>query len=174
MKLIKLIPALFLFSSCGGNSSSDIKSPEEDSSEIADTSVTMIKEPGTAYEVVNAKGFYVWDVDVEKKTLKKNPQLSDANINADSVISGLNQQYENILLEKININKETINLKIASSDYLTNQIGSSGAAQYIAQTVLNLTSVPGIRYVHIDFTEGSHAAPGTWSKKDFPGYIVVH
>jgi hypothetical protein len=169
MKLVKLIAVIFLFSSCGNNS--DVEKTEVDSSAVADTVFTA--DPlRSSYEVVT-QGYYVWDVDIEKKTLKKNPELAATNINADSVINGLNQQYENVLLEKLSIKKETINLRIVNSDHLTNQMGSTGAAQYIAQAVINLTSVPGIKYVHIDFEEGSHASPGTWSRKDFPGYIII-
>ena len=172
MKLLQLILAIILFSSCGNNSS-DVNTTDVDSLGIADTTYTAIENPGTAYEVIEIKGFYVWEVDLKKKTLKKNPGLISTSINADSVISGLNRQYENILLEKVSIAKDTINLKITNSDHLTNQIGSTGAAQYIAQTVINLVSVPGIKYVHIDIKEGDHAGPGTWSRKDFPGYVII-
>ena len=172
MKLIKLIPAFFLFASCSNNSN-DTDETGIDSSKIADTTYTAFAKPDSNYEVVNESGYYIWDVDAEKKTLKKNPVIETATANIDSVISGLNRQYENILLEKVSMQNETLNLKIADSDYLTNQIGSSGAAQYIAQAVINLTSVPGVKYVHIDFKMGSHATPDTWSRKDFPGYIIV-
>ena len=170
MKLLKLIPAIFLFSSCGNNSN-DVKTADIDSSGITDTTYTVIANPGSSYEVVDLKGYYVWDVNVEKKTLKKNPEIVTADI--DSIISGLNNQYENILLERVALKKDTLHLKISNSEYLTNQMGSSGPNQYIAQAVINLVSVPGVKYVHIDFTEGSHAAPGTWSRKDFPGYIII-
>ena len=172
MKLLKLIPAIFLFSSCGNNSS-DEKKTTVDSSRIADTTYTAIADPGKSYEIVNTKGYYVWEVDIKKKTLRKNPALSPAAIDADSVISGLNRQYDDILLEKVNIRHDSIALKITNSDYLTNQMGSSGAAQYIAQAVINLTAVPGIKYVLIAFKEGEHASPGIWSRKDFPGYIII-
>ncbi|MEP7163749.1 MAG: hypothetical protein ABI741_03595 [Ferruginibacter sp.] len=173
MKLIKLIAAILLFSSCGNNDH-DVKDVDVDSTGIADTVYTPIKDPGSAYELVDAKGYYVWDVDMKKKTLRKNPALAaSAYIDLDSVIKGLNQQYENILLEKVSTRNDTIILKIKDSEYLSNQIGSTGAAQYIAQAVINLTSVPGIRYVVIAFKEGDHASPGIWSRKDFPGYIIV-
>ena len=81
--------------------------------------------------------------------------------------------FRSILLEKTGIKKDTLQLKIANSDFLTNQMGSSGPDQYLAQAVINLTSVPGIKYVQIDFKEGSHASPGVWSRKDFPGYIII-
>ncbi len=164
MKLLKFILPILLFASC--NSNNDV-----DSQGIADTVYTPISNTTASYEVFEPKGYYVWDVNVEKKTLKKNPAIVTEDI--DSVISGLNSQYENILLEKLALRKDTLHLKISNSEYLTNQMGSSGPDQYIAQAVINLVSVPGVKYVHIDFKEGSHAAPGTWSRKDFPGYIII-
>lgn len=170
MKLLKLIPVIFLFASCG-NSNDETKINDVDSPGIADTIYTPISSPTASYEVIGPKGYYVWDVNVEKKTLKKNPAIVTADI--DSIISGLNNQYENILLEKVVLRKDTLHLKISNSEYLTNQMGSGGSDQYIAQAVINLVSVPGIKYVHIDFKEGSHAAPDTWSRKNFPGYIII-
>ncbi len=174
MKLTKLLPVILFLTACNSNRT-DAGNADADSmtTETVDTTYTALAKPDSSYEVVNTKGYYVWEVDEDKKTLKKNPAVSTSSVNADSVISGLNQQYENIQLEKIDIKNETIDLKIINSDYLTEQMGSSGAAQYLAQTVINLTSVPGIKYVHIDFKMGSHASPGTWSRKDFPGYIII-
>lgn len=172
MKQIKLFIVILFFASCGNNSD-DVETTVTDSTGKADTVFTALADKGKSFEVLGPKGFYVWDVDMEKKTLRKNPALSATNINADSVINGLNRQYENILLEKVSISKDTIKLKIKDSDYLTNQVGSTGAAQYMAQAIINLTSVPGIKYVLIVFKEGSHASPGLYMRKDFPGYIIL-
>jgi hypothetical protein len=172
MKLTRLIPAIIFLCSCNNNNGDDTVT-EIDSSRVADTTYNLFAKPDSNYEIVNTKGFYVWEVDIDKKTMKRNPDLGNKSVNADSVISGLNQQYENILLEKVGFRGDTIKLKIKDSEFLTEQSGSSGAAEYIARAVINLTSVPGIKHVHIDFKEGSHAQPDTWSRKDFPGYIII-
>jgi hypothetical protein len=52
-------------------------------------------------------------------------------------------------------------------------MGTSGAAQYLAEVIINLTSVNKIKYVKIDFDEGSHATPGIWSAKDFNYYKEI-
>ena len=171
MKLIKFLP-LLLLCSCGGNNNDD-RMVESDSSHIADTAFTPLAHPDSSYEIVSAEGYYIWEVNAAKKTLKKNPAIATVNANIDSVISGLNRQYEDILLQKVTVKADTLQLRIPDSDFLTNQMGSSGPSQYLAQAVINLTSVPGIKYVQIEFKEGSHAAPGTWSRKDFPGYIII-
>jgi hypothetical protein len=45
---------------------------------------------------------------------------------------------------------------------------------YVADVVLNLTEVPGIKYVSIDLKAGSHMEPGTWSKERFAKYKIVN
>lgn len=139
----------------------------------ADTSYTYFAKPDSTYEVVNVEGYYVWKVDAVKKTIRRNPALRLHVADIDSIIHGLNQQYPEIQLSKIAIQHDTLVLFIKDALYFTNQMGSSGPAQYLAQAVINLTSVPGIKYVHIDLKEGEHAGPGTWSRKDFPGYIII-
>jgi hypothetical protein len=49
-------------------------------------------------------------------------------------------------------------------------MGSTGAEVYVADVVLNLTAVPGIKYVDIQLKEGSHMQPGVWSLEDFTKY----
>jgi hypothetical protein len=103
----------------------------------------------------------------------KNPQLSPDILNADSLIKGLNELNENILLEKINISGDTIYTEIKDSKFLAEGMGSTGAEMYVADVVLNLTEVPGIKYVNISLQEGSHMQPGTWSRDNFKKYKTI-
>lgn len=165
-----LIAGLISILSCN-NSNKEVEKSNIDSSKLVDSSYTEIWDSG--YEIVHANPLYIWEVNAEKKTLRKNPSLASMNINADSVINGLNREYDQVKLEKISISNGTITLRINDSDYFTNQMGSSGASQYLAQAVINLTSIPGIKFVRLEFKQGSHASPGTWSRRDFPGYIII-
>lgn len=114
--------------------------------------------------------YYIWEVDADRKTMTKNPQLQPEYFDVDTLIAGLNEKYPEIRLEKRNLRNDTLYTQIQNAQYLTNQMGSLGAEQYIAQVVINLTSVDGVRYVRIDFPEGSHAAPDVWSREQFSGY----
>jgi len=113
---------------------------------------------------------YVWQVDYEHKTKKKNPKFRDGYFNVDNLIKGLNQSYPKIQLDKIKISNDTLYTEIKDSYYLGESIGSYGANAYIADAVINLTSIQNIRYVKIDFEDGSHISPGTWSKEEFENY----
>ncbi len=167
-KMKKRLPFLVLltvFVACNNN-------PKEANTRL-DSSTTAteksLKEPelSTGQAPVDKSGYFVWEVDADMKTKKKNPMLQSQYFGIDTLIMGLNERYPQVLLEKKALRNDTLYAEIKNANYLTEQMGSLGAEQYIAQAVLNLTSVNGINYVRIEFEEGSHAAPDVWSKDAF-------
>ena len=162
----------FLFFACN-DSSTELKSVDKDTTRqlinqdispkvvIADTS----KMAGTI--------LYVWLVDFDNKTKKRNPKFKKEYLNVDTLIKGLNELYPNIKLDKVKISSDTLFTKILDSEYLGERMGTNGAALYLANLIINLTSVDKIKYVKIDFDEGSHATPGIWSAKDFNDYKEI-
>ncbi|HET6243768.1 MAG TPA: hypothetical protein VFF35_04530 [Bacteroidia bacterium] len=117
---------------------------------------------------------YVWLVDFDKKTKTKYPKLKQGYLNVDTLINGLNQTYPNIILNKIKISGDTLFMEIKDSEYLGERIGSNGAFDYLADAVINLTSVNNINFVKIDFDDGSHISPGIWSKREYGNYKEVY
>ena len=128
---------------------------------------------GTDIEELSREEFYVWEVNSDQKTIKQNPKLSEASLGVDTLITGLNEMYPRIKLEKVRLSNDTLYTQIRNAEVLTEQMGSAGSEQYIAQAVLNLTSARGVKYVRIDFEEGSHGSPDVWSKENFKDYKVV-
>ena len=112
----------------------------------------------------------IWRATDDYKKIK-NPLATRNWLNADTLIEGLNEYYEKVFLEKIKISGDTIYTVIKNSKYLAEQMGSTGAEIYVADVVLNLTAVPGIKYVTINMEEGSHAQPDTWIMDNFKKYI---
>ena len=112
---------------------------------------------------------YIWKATADYKKIK-NKEIPSGLLNADSLIKGLNAHYENIFLEKIKISGDTIYTFIKNASYLTDQMGSTGAEVYVADVVLNLTAVPGIKFVNIQLQQGSHMQPGVWSLDNFLKY----
>ena len=160
---IFIILCLFVLSAC--NNSADQES-KKDSAHLlypVDSNDVDIVELGK-------EDFYNWKVDNEEKTVQKNPKLGDDVLGVDTLIIGLNELYPRVQLEKVKLSNDTLYTRIKNADFLTEQMGSSGSEQYIAQAVLNLTSANGVKYVRIDFEMGSHAMPGVWSKEDFKDY----
>lgn len=116
---------------------------------------------------------FVWLINFDKKTKTRNPEFKEEYLNVDTLINGLNQIYPNIILDKIKISGDTLFTEIKDSEYLGERIGSYGAFAYIADVVINLTSVQNINFVQIDFEDGSHISHGTWSKMDYSNYTQV-
>lgn len=166
MKNIILLAVMMAIISCNGNKEKEtnIGTPIED---VPDNS-TSNKPMSTSEE----SKLYVWKADYDY-TKVQNTSIQPTQINADSLIKGLNGLYENVLLQKEKISGDTIYTYITNSEYLTNQMGSSGAEVYIADAVLNLSELPGVKYVSIKMKEGSHAQSGVWTKQNFEKYKTV-
>jgi len=98
-----------------------------------------------------------------KQVFSEGADLSSAS----AIIGSINQQYPEIKLEFVRSSNDTVFLKIQDAHYLTQQMGSSGSTMYVAGLVYNLTSLPGTGFVHLDFTPGDHAQPGTYSRESF-------
>ncbi|MEX0636451.1 MAG: hypothetical protein WD135_06760 [Ferruginibacter sp.] len=166
MKKIVLLAAIAVFVSCNENkenaptSATEMKAMEDE---------TNVDEAG----VYNPESkLYIWKADFDY-TKVQNPATRPTILNADSLIKGLNELNENVFLQKEKISGDTIYTFIEDSKYLAEQMGSSGAELYVANVVLNLTEVPGVKYVSIKIAEGSHAQPGTWTKQNFVKYKTV-
>jgi hypothetical protein len=167
MRPLSILLFSFILASCNNNAK---QTGEDDSTRLrempADSSDVSIEE-------LSKEDFYVWKVDSDQKTIQKNPRLTATSMGVDTLIIGLNEMYPNIQLDKIKLSNDTLYTEIKNSGYLTERMGSSGAELYIAQAIINLTSVPGINFVKIDFEMGSHATPDVWSKDDFKDYKEV-
>ena len=124
-------------------------------------------------EEAESQNYLVWKADLDSKLVTKNPDFKNSNLFVDSIIKGLNLKYREIPLEKIKLSHDTLYTQIRNSEYLGEQIGSTGAGFYLAEAVINLTSVKGIKYVNMAFAEGSHASPGVFTKKDFEDFQIV-
>lgn len=114
---------------------------------------------------------YSWQASLNDSTGKLEVKKSDAvgpdSLSVPAVITYLNAANTNVQLTFVKTSSDTVYLKIPDPMYLTQQMGSSGPTIYLAQAVYNLTEIPGIKYVNLDFEEGDHASPGTFSRESF-------
>jgi hypothetical protein len=161
---------LFCFSivilSCNSNTGN--KTTEEDTASAG----AQFRAPELAEQEQKMKRqqYFIWQVDADKKVIVKNPQLQPEFFNVDTLITGLNEMFPEIKLEKLRLSNDTLYTEIKDATFLTQRSGSLGAEQYIAQVVINLTSIEGVRFVRIAFEEGSHASPDVFSKEQFADY----
>ncbi len=164
-----------LVASCGQNSEPEQKDLDENASKTIDVdSNNVITGQERLKEEFEAQRYFIWDIDFDNKTITRSRDFNEANLSVDSIIKGLNMKYRNIPLKKINFSTDTLFTRILDSEHLAQRMGSTGAAYYFAEAVINLTSVPGVNFVKMDFTEGSHASPGTFSRKNYADFKVIN
>ena len=147
---------------------------KKNETDITEEEVTVMDSTGTdnpGAPDADSK-LYIWRSTADYKKIK-NEAAPSSIVNTDSLIKGLNQHYENVYLEKLKQNGDTLFTRIKDGEYLSQQMGSTGAKIYLADVVLNLTSVHGIRYVKIEMQEGDHMGPGLWSADNFKNYTQV-
>ncbi|WP_295390869.1 hypothetical protein [uncultured Thiodictyon sp.] len=81
------------------------------------------------------------------------------------IVKALNQRSPRPGLRLRRIDGHRIVIAVVDADYLTQKMGSTGAALYLIGATYSLTSVAGMRTVQYDFEWGDHAEPGVYSRK---------
>lgn len=149
-KIAFFLSVSFMLVLVGCNNSADTDIAEEDSIEIAP-------------EV------YLWSAEMTdgKLAMEKDRPAGLDSLAAEPIIGFLNQTNPNIRLEYLRSSGDTVFARIPDASYLTQQMGSTGPIFYLAAVTYNLTEVPGINYVSLEFEEGDHAAPGVWNRQYF-------
>ena len=112
---------------------------------------------------------FFWQAYLDDSTGRMEYRKIPANdtLTSASIIDFLNQGYTNIKLEYVKTSADTIFIRIPDAMYLTQQMGSTGPMLYLSEVVYNMTQIPGIKEVNINFEEGSHASPGTYNRTSF-------
>ena len=119
---------------------------------------------------IKTDSHYFWNAELDQEqglVLKRTESLNEDSLTAPIIIHRINELYPDIRLQFIKTSNDSIFIKISKSDYLTEQMGSSGADAYLAEVTYNLTEIKDINYVDIRFKEGDHASPGVYSRIDF-------
>lgn len=88
------------------------------------------------------------------------------------LISILNMRKSNCKIEYIKVTGDSISIRILDDEYLTEQMGSSGAMCFLAETVFTLTENDLIKFVRIEMDYGSHASPGLYTRDNFKDMII--
>jgi hypothetical protein len=111
----------------------------------------------------------IWESDTTDDNYEKiirSRSLDSIHLTNENILKILNSQMESkCVFDKIKGN--TIFIDIPNSVALTQRHGSSGAQMRMKLIVYTLTELPNIKKVHLNFEEGDHASPGTYSRKDF-------
>jgi hypothetical protein len=107
----------------------------------------------------------IWVYDYNQDIPVKNRDVLKENFAAKDGIDFLNAQNENVQLVFSEIQGDTLFVTIPESTMLTQQMGTTGADEYLSVATFTLTEVETINYVHFEFIEGDHARPGTYNRQ---------
>ena len=95
---------------------------------------------------------------------------SMAGVGHAEIIELLNKKYSGIKMKYVRMQGDTIVTRIDDAMQLTQSIGTSGAESYLAEATFSLTEIPSIKAVKIEFEEGDHAMPGTFTRASFKDF----
>ncbi len=158
---------LFLFISCSSNSTES----ENSGVEIEDTVYESQNNPGADSAVVIKNAPSIWSADFEEATntykIHKPANARMDTLSGGKLVSLINVSWDSIHLNFDKISHDTIYVSIPDSRYLTENIGSTGAENYMATATFSLTEMKGIKFVNYKFKGGDHASPGVYSRDDF-------
>jgi hypothetical protein len=120
---------------------------------------------------------FFWKSDFDtirnEDVLIKGNKLDSIGQSANELIRILNQRDIEAKIEFANISSDTITIKIINDDYLTEKMGTTGANNYLAETVFSLTENNNYNFVKILMEDGSHASSGIYKRTDFPNILIV-
>lgn len=164
-KLLFIFAIACFVGACNSNQDDTVKTPPE--VEVTDT-ITIDSNADSMKTIVNRA--MIWSVQSQgtnKEKLKAPDSTQLKTYSYSQLIDLLNQNYPEIQMNFEKISHDTIYVKIPDSKKLTNQIGDTGAENFLASATYTLTEMPAIHFVHIDMKTGDHAEPGVYSRDDF-------
>ncbi len=159
---------LFAFVSCSSNSTGE----QGDEVEVEDTVYETSNTPGPDSAIVIRNNPDIWSADFEATTntykIHKPANARLDTLSAQRLVSMVDA--DSIHVNYIKTSHDTMYVAIPNSHYLTQNIGSTGAENFMAATTFTLTETKGIKYVNYQFEEGDHASPGVYSRDDFKAF----
>lgn len=109
----------------------------------------------------------IWEYDYNTDLAVRKRMPATEDLSAANLITLLNHHNKNVSLSFVKVSSDTIFVRVDDATVLTQQMGSAGAAEFMAIVTYTLTELPGIAKVHFDFEPGDHATPGTYDRDFF-------
>ncbi len=172
--IISLSVLIFLFA-CGSQIDSKIDSFQSDGN-VSDTKTLINKTDSLSLVQTNQErkddNISIWIYDCMADTIIQVRKVKGDTLTYGKLISAINTKYQDrVKLDYLKISNDTIYVKIDNSEYLTQQMGTTGADEYMIAATFTLTEMPNIKYVNFDFELGDHASPGTYNRKQYLDWI---
>ena len=141
---------LFFLISCTGNTNNERLSQDSTRNEpINQQEIPFVKE-------------LVWKYDAAQDSLIKDENVENI-LTTDQVIAELNEMYPRASLRLVKTLNDTVFIRIDSVSFLQ-ELGSTGNYGFISEVVFNITEVPNVENVNLDFELTDHATAGVYNR----------
>ena len=168
-----LLFSLIYLTSCNNKDNSKTESSLRDSIRIENARLlknTISENPTNNQNIKTKANISIWNFNCD--SIIKSRNVKEDTLTYKKLIEIINSVYnDKIFLDFVKINFDTIFVKIKDSEYLTEQMGSCGADDFMISATFTLTELKNIKYVDFDFEYGDHASPGTYSRKYYLDWI---
>ncbi len=141
-------------------SCNDMKKEQEAETVLETDTTTIVGEA-----LIDKNDPSIWIYDFESDIPVRNRRVQKGVFTPNQWIDFLNSQNEKVHLEFLKHSSDTLFVSIPESNFLTQQMGSTGADGYLSVATFTLTESENVNYVQFDFEEGDHAFPGTYSRQ---------
>lgn len=131
-------------------------------------------EPIEKVNSINPASMY-WRIEYDtlqnREYLVRGEMMDSYAHSIEKLIEVLNERAPESKIEYVGQVKDTVQIRILNDHILSEQMGSTGAYCFLAETVYTLTEPPAISFVRIHMNHGSHASPGIYQRVDFKDLI---
>ncbi len=165
MKLIGVAFISCIFFCCNSNEN---KKEEKVSNEVVRDSLSTNNSIDSTFTIINRPN--IWRMEQENSRAEKLKKPEDVRLDTFSsvhLIRLINNNFPDVQLVLVKISADTIYVKIPESKKLTEEMGSTGAENYMAAATYTLTELKNVKFVNFAMKEGDHAGPGIFSREDF-------
>lgn len=132
---------------------------------LADT----IKEPENSINYDSQVAIWAYDFDESTKEFKPN-QLREFNndtLTPIGIEKIINKTWPKVQIRYLKTTNDTIIISIPKSEVLTQQMGTTGADQFMISTTYSFTELTDVNYVKFEFEMGDHAKPGVYDRESW-------
>ena len=94
-------------------------------------------------------------------------KIINDTLTAEEIERIVNRTWPKIQIKYVKSKNDTVFVVIPESEVLTQQMGTTGADQFMISTTYSFTELIGIKYVSYDFEFGDHANPGVYDRQSW-------
>ena len=167
-KLLTIFSVCLIFFACNSSEDKTVESAQETTEETSVDTITANTNSDSVLTITSKP--LIWSVDEqgnENERMIKPQNVRLDTLSSLNLVELINKNYPEIHLDLLKVSHDTMYVKIPESDKLTQQMGSTGAQNYMASATYTLTEFKNVKYVNFNMKEGDHAGPGVFSRQDF-------